>query len=139
MLKALGEEIASVDVDGVRMWALSSDLAEIAQAALPGSVRLLPAFDQYVVGTSRDASYVLPAALKDRVYRSQGWLSPVLLVDGRMEGVWRHERKGSRLAVSIEPFREQPPSVQRAAEDEAQMLAHFLGGALDLRWEFTEA
>jgi DNA glycosylase AlkZ-like len=47
-----------------------------------------------------------------RVYRSQGWLSPVLLVDGRMEGVWRHERKGGRLIVDIEPFAKQPEWVR---------------------------
>jgi hypothetical protein len=35
--------------------------------------------------------------------------SPVLLVDGRMDGVWRYERKGKRLA-------------------------EFLGGALELTW-----
>jgi hypothetical protein len=35
---------------------------------------------------------VLPGALKGHVYRPQGWLSPVVLVDGRMEDVWRHER-----------------------------------------------
>jgi hypothetical protein len=39
-----------------------------------------------------DREAVLPGALKGYVYRPQGWLSPVVLVDGRMEGVWRHER-----------------------------------------------
>jgi hypothetical protein len=67
-------------------------------------------------------------------YRPQGWLSPVLLVDGRMEGVWRHERKGKRLAVRIEPFGEQPGWVRRAAEGEAERLSQFLGGELDLVW-----
>ena len=41
-----------------------------------------------------DREAVLPGALKGHVYRPQGWLSPVVLVDGRMEGVWRHERRG---------------------------------------------
>jgi len=48
-------------------------------------VRLLPAFDHYVVAAPRDREAVLPEALKSQVYRPQGWLSPVLLVDGRME------------------------------------------------------
>ena len=29
---------------------------------------------------------------------AQGWLSPVLLVDGRMAGVWSHERAGDRVS-----------------------------------------
>ena len=43
-----------------------------------------------------------------RVYRPQGWLSPVLLVDGRIAGVWSHERAGDRVIVEIEPFARLP-------------------------------
>jgi hypothetical protein len=59
----------------------------------------------------------------------------VLLVDGRMEGVWRHERKGSRVLVTLASFREQPEKVRKAAEAEAEILAGFLDGVLELRWE----
>lgn len=94
----------------------------------------MPAFDHYVAAAPREQGAVLPRALKGRVYRPQGWLSPVLLVDGRMEGVWRHERNGERLAVRIEPFREQPGWVRRAAEEEAERLARFVGGELEVGW-----
>ena len=70
-----------------------------------------------------DRETVLPGALKGHVYRPQGWLSPVVLVDDRMEGVWRHERRGDRLSVGIEPFARQPDWVRRAAEEEAERLA----------------
>jgi enamine deaminase RidA (YjgF/YER057c/UK114 family) len=75
---------------------------------------------------------VLPGALKGHFYRPQGWLSPVVLVDGRMEGVWRHERRGDRLSVGIEPFARQPDWVRRAAEEEAEQLARFVGSELEL-------
>jgi hypothetical protein len=68
------------------------------------------------------------------VFRPQGWLSPVLLVDGRIEGVWRHERRGRRLAVTIEPFRPQPGAGCALAEHEALRLAGYLGGELELSW-----
>jgi Winged helix DNA-binding domain len=58
----------------------------------------------------------------------------VLLVDGRMEGVWRHERKGGRLIVEVEPFAEQPGWVRRRVEEEAERLARFLGGELEFIW-----
>ena len=84
--------------------------AEAAAAAEPdGAVRLLPAFDQYVVGAPRGDDDVVPAAERARVYRPQGWLSPVLLVDGRVAGVWSHERAGDRLVVEIEPFGQPAP------------------------------
>ena len=68
------------------------------------SVRLLPGFDQYVIAASRHAEHLLPGDFRVRVYRPQGWVSPVLLVNGRMLGVWRHHMKGSRVEVTIEPF-----------------------------------
>ena len=96
-------------------------------------MRLLPAFDQYDVAAPRDREAVLSGALKGRVYRPQGWLLPVLLVDGRMEGVWQHEHRGDRLVVGIEPFARQPDWVRRAGE-EAERLARFVGGGLELVW-----
>jgi len=91
------------------------------------SVRLLPAFDQYVIGASRHAEHLLPGDLRPRVYRPQGWISPVLLVNGRMQGVWRHQIQGSRLAVSVKPFVKIPSRVRRAAAEEAEHLGAFLG------------
>jgi len=70
-----------------------------------------------------------------QVYRAQGWLSPVLLVDGIMHGVWRHETKGSRVAVAIQPFARLAAWIRRGAEEEAERLASFLGGELDLTWK----
>jgi hypothetical protein len=58
----------------------------------------------------------------------------VLLVDGRMDGVWRHERRGSRLLVQIEPFVELPGWARRATEEEAERLTQLLGGTLELQW-----
>ena len=134
LIEALGEEIACVEIEGSQAWMLSEDVPEIEAAEPSGVVRLLPAFDHYVVAAPREREAVLPEALKSRVYRQQGWLSPVLLVDGRMEGLWRHERKGGRLIVEIEPFDEQPEWVRRATEEEAERLARFLGGNLELSW-----
>lgn len=134
LIRALGDEVTQVDVEGTLAWTLTSQLADIAGARPPGSVKLLPAFDQYVLVASRDATNFLPGPFRDRIYRPQGWLSPVLLVDGRMDGVWRHERKGSRLLVRIEPFLDLPIWARQAAEEEAERLAAFMGRPLDLTW-----
>jgi hypothetical protein len=134
LIESLGEETASVDIEGSQAWMLAEHVPEVEVAEPSGVVRLLPAFDHYVVAAPRDREAVLPEALKSRVYRSQGWLSPVLLVDGRMEGLWRHERKGGRLIVEIEPFAEQPEWVRRATEEEAERLTRFLGGELEFSW-----
>jgi hypothetical protein len=135
VLAAMGDELAPVTIEGEAAWMLAAHVAEAAAAEPTGVVRLLPAFDQYVVAASRHTAKLMPGDFRARVFRPQGWLTPVLLVDGRMEGVWRHERKGRRLVVQIDPFAKQPKRVRAAAEAEAERLAAFLGGELEVVWE----
>jgi hypothetical protein len=141
LLQRLGEEVTRVE--GAAAYALAADLPGLAEAGGRGkaagagsrTVRLLPAFDQYVVTATLHAERLMPGPFKARVYRPQGWLSPVLLVGGSMDGVWRQEAKGRRLQVTIEPFAGPPPArIRRAAEAEAERLAAWSGGQLELRW-----
>ena len=135
LIAALGDEVAAVSVDGWEGWMLREDVAAATAARPSGVVALLPAFDQYVVAAPRDETPVLAAAHKDRVYRRQGWLSPVLLVDGRIAGVWSHERRGGVLEVTIEPFEPVQELVRDGAEREAQRLAEHFGDELELVWD----
>lgn len=135
LIAALGEEVAPVELDGRTAWLLREHVAEATAAEPAGVVRLLPGFDQYVVNASPHLAQITPGAVRGRIFRPQGWISPVLFVDGRLEGVWRHERKGRRLLVRIEPFVGLPARVHKAAELEAERLATFLGGALELSWQ----
>jgi hypothetical protein len=132
LLRRLGDDVVETELDGSVVWLRAADLDELRAAEPRGIVRLLPAFDQHVVAAPRHADAVLAKALRPRVYRPQGWLSPVLLVDGRFAGVWQYERSGDAIAVTIEPFKRLSKEVREAAEAEAGRLATFLGGSLEL-------
>jgi hypothetical protein len=134
-IASLGEEVTAVDLEGAPAWMLATHARGLRELAPLLCVRLLPAFDQYVVAASRHAGHLLPGDLRARVYRPQGWISPVLLVNGLMQGVWRHEVKGTRVEVVIEPFVKLPAWVRRAAGEEAERLAAFLGCSLSLAWK----
>ena len=131
----LGQEATQVAVNGTPAWMLTKHARKVRELPSNRSVRLLPGFDQYVVAASRHADHLLPGDLRSRVYRPQGWISPVLLVNGFMQGVWRHEIKGSRVEVAVEPFVRTPAWVRRAAAEEAERLAQFLGAGLSLSWK----
>jgi len=133
MLAALGDEAVEIDVEGQRAWALARDVPALTGATAPETARLLPAFDPWVAGASRSNPALLDPRHKARVYRPQGWLSPVLLVDGRIAGVWKHTRKGRRLLLEIEPFETLPTWAHGQLEAEAERLATFLDATLDLR------
>jgi hypothetical protein len=141
MIAALGSRATQVSVEGEPYWMLANQVASLAATPATRVVRLLPGFDQWVVCASRRvgprsrAGPGLPAldpAHRTRIYRLQGWVSPVLVVDGRIEGVWKHQRRGRRLHVDVEPFRALPRWTRRPLEAEAERLAAFLGGDLRL-------
>lgn len=74
-----------VEVEG---GALPAELAGEVARRRPRSVHLLPAFDPYTVGSLRQLDRVVRGPNKARISRPQGWISPALVVDGRIEGVW---------------------------------------------------
>ena len=131
---SIGDELVPVEVDGTKAWMCTDHLEGLAAAGSARDVRLLPAFDQYVIGSTKHAADLMPDGFRDRVHREAGWVSPVLAVDGRFEGVWSHDRVGERVTVTIEPFVSQPAWVRKGAEEEAERLSAFLGGALELTW-----
>ena len=57
-----------------------------------------------------------------RIYRNQGWISPVILLDGKVIGTWSHERKGKFLEITVEPFEKIPKSLHPLVEAEAKRL-----------------
>ncbi|MGH2699121.1 MAG: DNA glycosylase AlkZ-like family protein [Actinomycetota bacterium] len=136
LIAALGDEVTEVKLDGSDYWALTEHLAEIKAAAPTKSIRLLPAFDPYVIGSTLQTTKLMTGDYKTRVHRPQGWVSPVVLVDGRIDGVWRQERKGRRLVVEIEPFAKLPKWVTRAVEQEAERVAAFAASSLELSWQY---
>jgi hypothetical protein len=131
LLRASADELAEVEVEGRPALALTSDLAVLADRRRPRGVRLLPAFDPYVTGPRPREAFV-PSDRIPRVFRQQGWVAPVLLVDGRAAGIWSHEPHGGAIRVEVEPFEALRPKVRQALVGEVERLAAFLGGSPEL-------
>jgi hypothetical protein len=132
MFHALGDELVEVEVAGGPAWLLAADLDVLKTASAPKSVRLLPAFDPYVVGF-RPRGLLVDAAHEPRIFRPQAWFSPVVLVNGRAAGIWERERRGSRLEVRIEPFARLSAATRRAIAEEADRLGEFLDAPAELQ------
>jgi uncharacterized protein YcaQ len=133
LLTALGDEAVEVDVEGAPAWVLSRDVRRIAGTKPTDTARLLPAFDQWTIGATRRHPAFLDPRQHARIYRPQGWISPVLLVNGRLVGVWRHARKGGRLQVELEPFGRLPGWARAQLDAEAERLAVFFDAELELK------
>lgn len=131
----IAPEFVAVDVDGEVGWVARRDLGALARAEEEAAPpRLLPHFDTFLLGhLGRD--HLVAAAHHRKVYRPQGWVSPSVLVDGRVVGAWACTRSGRRLSVTIDTFEPVRAALRRDVEREAAALAGFLdAGGTDVRW-----
>lgn len=105
---------------------LRADRNHLANAgAFEQLLRLLPSFDPYLLAHA-DKDHLVDPRYYKRVYRNQGWISPVVLLNGRVIGVWSHERRDHRLLVQVELFEGSSKSVRSKIEEEAAGLGEFL-------------
>ena len=86
-------------------------------ADLSDTVHLLPAFDPYVVGSTRQLDLVSTGP-RSAISRPQGWISPTLVVNGRIEGVWEPSPQGPRITA----FGRVPAKVRRALPEGAVIV-----------------
>ncbi len=94
----LGDRLVEVEVDGERAHVLAEDLGELASARPTKAVRLLPGFDQYVLGPGTGDGHVVPTARRAAVSKQSGWISPVVVAGGVVCGTWELEGEQVRVA-----------------------------------------
>jgi hypothetical protein len=133
LFKSLAGEIVEIEVEGEPGWVLAADVAQMAALPERTTVKLLPNFDTYVLAAHHHRPHLVPdGKFMPRIYRPQGWISPVVLVNGMMAGVWEYEQKRSTITVTVELFRPASKEVKAGIEAEATHLSAFMGGELAL-------
>jgi hypothetical protein len=89
-------------------------------------VRLLPAFDTYLLGYRR-RDLAVPQPLQRRLQRGGGWLHPAVVVNGRAVAAWSLRKSGSRAGrVLVEPSEPLPRTVRASIDAEVADIARFL-------------
>src|SRR5438093_5944997 len=120
---ALGDRLAEVEVDGERAYVLAEHVDELAATKPSKTVRLLPGFDQYVLGPSTADGHVVPAARRTAVSKQSGWISPVVVAGGVVSGTWGLDGHQLRIAW----FREAGRPPRNALEAEVARVSSILG------------
>jgi hypothetical protein len=126
---AVDDPLAQVDFAGRRCVVLAQDIGALTSSgALPHGVRLLPPHEPYL--QQRDRTIAVPdMALHKRVWRKTG--NPgVVLRDGEVAALWRQQRKGRKLVLTIEPVTTLSARDRTLIEVEAAPLAEFRGCAI---------
>jgi uncharacterized protein YcaQ len=125
LLRSLEDELELVEAEGREAWVLAEDAELLRSLDPPRSIHLLPVFDVYTLHY-RPRETFLPQGVYDRVYRTAGWISPVVLVDGAVAGVWEHKKRARRLDVRVELFVRETKRLRAGIESRAKRLGEFL-------------
>jgi hypothetical protein len=109
------DALVEVDVAGQKAWMTPAGAAAAAESGPADGVWLLPGFDPYVLAPISHRAEIIPAGKVDAVSRAAGWISPVLLVDGRIAGTWEPSTAAGVTTVTVTPFAKLPRRVVTAA------------------------
>jgi hypothetical protein len=137
--RALGRmpvELAEIDVEGTRGLVRRDDLAALAGTEPAEHVRLLPGFDPFTNELPRHVDAVLDDRLHDRVHRTAGWVTPIVVLDGRVGGTWELENgKGGAGRLVVRPFGRWRGGARKELEPEVDRLSAYLERRLTLEVE----
>lgn len=129
-LQAAGNALSSEKIGDQTVW-FSSSFA----GGDSGSRRviLLPAFDELIIGY-QDRSPTLPFEHFKKTVSSNGVFRPVVVVDGRVVGIWSREIHGEKVAVKAQLFIPLEERMREGMETAAQEYGRFLGKAEELQF-----
>jgi Winged helix DNA-binding domain len=97
-LEMLDSHVQSRTIDGITLWSMASDMALRPTVR---TVRLLPAYDELLVGYTQSRFFGDPRAAAARAaWRDRSLPNGVVLLDGAVAGYWR--RTIDRHSVKVE-------------------------------------
>ncbi len=117
-IAGFGDRLATVDVDGESAYVLREDLEELAATPATPAVRLLPGYDQWVLGPGTADAHVVPPARRTLVSRQAN----IVIAGGVVSGTWSLT---DDLAV-VTWFAEAGPPSREALAAEVARLATIL-------------
>jgi Winged helix DNA-binding domain len=135
---AHSDAMVGVSLNKGKAWLTPNGAEQIHGLRAPKGVVLLPAFDPYVIAPISARAYTIPEGLVDRVSRTAGWISPVLLVDGVVAGTWGLDQQQDRAVITVEPFATISTSTKKAATKYAQRYSRIFDAGVDLSWGAIE-
>ncbi|MEV6368841.1 winged helix DNA-binding domain-containing protein [Micromonospora musae] len=129
---AAGDTLTAVTVDGEEM--LVDGALLDATPAPVDDVRVLPGFDEYLLGY-KDRALMLDPAHRDAIIPgNNGIFQPTIVSGGRVVGTWRRTIGKTRVKVGVTPLAElDRPRTEHALA----RYAEFLGLPLEVSWAGT--
>jgi hypothetical protein len=128
------KELEEVERTRSPAWILKGTSAWLDEPIGESIVRLLPRYDEYLLGYQSRA-FMVHEAYARRIHPGGGIIKATVIVDGRALGIWRSERKKNSTTIVIEPFESLSADIKHALEAEVEDLGRFFQSETHLRVE----
>jgi hypothetical protein len=135
LFQSIADELEEVDVEGWRALVLRTTLEPMQSLEPDKTLHLLPLFDAYTIGIPRGHEPVLAQVHKSRVFRQQGWITAVILINGSMQGVWQYATRRSQTIVKVSLFCPSTAGIRKGIEAEMERLRDFFKTNVMLEYE----
>jgi hypothetical protein len=135
VFKSLADELEEVDVEGLPAVALRSTIESLENAEIAETVRLLPLFDAYTFALARDSEALLAKKHEHHVFRPQGWVSAVVLVNGIVRGVWNYAARRAQTIITARMFFSPTARIKKGIGAEVERLRDFFKTDVALEYE----
>jgi hypothetical protein len=123
--KSVEGEFSEVELEDRKAYILREDEAALRKSSLKTpNLRLLANFDVFLLAHAEKSHMVHDRHYK-KIYRNQGWISPVILLDGKVIGTWSQKVTGKKRAIALQPFEKLPKSLDAQIESETQRITDF--------------
>jgi hypothetical protein len=96
------------------------------------SVRLLPGFDEYMLGYKDRSAALAPSYANKILPGNNGMFMPTILVNGRVAGTWKRVFARKRVIVTAIPFAPLGRVQMHALAEAAERYGQFVGAPLEL-------
>ena len=121
-MEAIKDKLHSETVDGETYWFDSKVVKDVPKQ----QVLLLPAFDEYII-SYRDRSAALEKAHHSRAVSTNGIFRPVVVIDGKVRGLWKRSVKKDQVLIETELFGKLTAAERKGLEEAAGHFGQFLG------------
>jgi hypothetical protein len=116
--------LESAEIDGVRHWFAPDP------AAGPGtgeSVRLLPGFDEFILGYKERSAVLAPEYSERIVPGGNGMFRATILINGQVAGTWSLTRRAKEQRIALEPFKPVDQRYHELIDAEVTRYARYSG------------
>jgi hypothetical protein len=130
-LEVIKPEFISAIIDSETYW-----FCDIVSPIVPlsGSAYLLPAFDEYLIAY-RNRSAAIAADHHKKAISENGIFRPVMVVNGKISGLWKRTIKKEMVLIELDHFRPHNKTEKSLIAKAGELYGHYLGMKTEIRFE----